>query len=80
MKKQPKIKVEQAENQKPVGRIVLAQSIVAINKAATELASSGLNRKAIVILIQHKTKISVAGINDVLNALDSLQRDYTTLK
>ena len=49
------IKVEQ-DPEKPVETKVLAQAIVDIGKAARALADSGLNQKAIVVLVAHDSK------------------------
>lgn len=64
---------------KPVADSVLAQSIVDISKAMAKLATSGLNRKAIVLLVAHSSLCSQREVKAVLDSLESLQRDYTTL-
>lgn len=62
--------VVQQDPEKIVETPVLAQAIVDIGKAAQKLAVSGLNRKAIVLLISHDSKVPQ---RDVIYVLDSIQ-------
>lgn len=55
---------------------VLAQAIVDISKAAKRLASSRLNRKAVIILLSHQTGVGQTVIGNVLDGLDSLEANY----
>lgn len=55
---------------------VLASAIRDIGAAAKKLAASGLNRKAIVLLVADSSKCSRGAVNAVLDALASLERDY----
>ncbi len=60
-----------------VERPVLAQSIVDMSRAAKRLADSGLNRKAIVILVSHSAILPARGVNAVLDSLETLTARYT---
>jgi len=55
---------------------ILADSIVRISEALTKLEASGVNRKAIVILIQAATKLSRRDIEAVLDAQKRLAGWY----
>lgn len=61
----------------PVKREILAQSIVDISTSFNKLTRSGLNRRAIVVLIADDTKFSKGAIEAVLKSLDSLAQNYT---
>ncbi len=76
MSKQPE-KVKIAQGEPPVEREVLADAIVKLSAAVQRLdRSSGLNRQAIVILLQAETKQPRAVIESVLDAAANLQRRY----
>jgi hypothetical protein len=68
------VKVKQPE--KPVSTEILAEAIVRIGKSFEDLQKSGLNKKAIVILIQAETKLSQRDITTVLDALPRLRGWY----
>ena len=55
---------------------ILAEAVIRISSGFTRLKESGLNYKAIVILIQAETKISRRDIEAVLNALPRLSGWY----
>lgn len=55
---------------------ILADSIVRISEALDKLYKSGVNRKAIVILIQAQTKLSRRDIEAVLDAQKRLAGWY----
>lgn len=55
---------------------ILAEAITNIGDAAVRLNKSGLNRKAIVILLQAETKLSRKDIETVLDALPRLRGWY----
>ncbi len=61
---------------KPVPKEILAEAIVNIGKAAKQLQDSGLNKRAIVVLIQDYTKLSKSDIVTVLDALPRLAGWY----
>lgn len=69
------VKVKKNE-EKAESTEILAEAIVSIGKAMENLDRSGLNRKAIVVLIKAETKISERDINKILNALNQLKVWY----
>lgn len=71
----PSVAVIQDE-EKPVPRPVLAEAIVKMSEAARELAASGLNEQAVVVLLAHKTKYSASVIKAVLLGLRDLRDTY----
>ncbi len=71
-----RVNVQQDENAF-VEKNILAQAIVDISKAAQALARGGLNRKAIVVLVAHRSKVSQRQCEEVLDALRDLEREYT---
>ncbi len=60
----------------PVEKTVLAKAILDINVAATALKKSGLNRRAIVVLVSHSSKQPQYVVSNVLDGLEQLKRDY----
>lgn len=54
----------------------LAAAIRRIDKAVSDLQSSGLNRKALVVLLNESTGVSRRDINAVLNGLESLEKEF----
>lgn len=56
--------------------IILADHIRDISKAAKKLSDSGLNRKAVVVLLKHETGIGMGAIETVLNGLKQLEARY----
>jgi hypothetical protein len=64
-----KLKVIQPEE--PIEQEILAEAIVRISDAFTKLQKSGLNKKAIMILIKAETGMSQ---RDILLVLDTLPR------
>jgi hypothetical protein len=70
------IKVEQ-DPDKPVETKVLAQAILDIGKAARALAASGLNQKAVVVLVAHDAKQPRYVVKQILESLSTLARSYT---
>jgi len=55
---------------------VLAQAILDISKAAKRLSASGLNRKAIVLLVSADSKVAQLDVRHVLESLDYLAKTY----
>lgn len=55
----------------------LVVGIVTIKKAMEELMKSGLNKRAIIVLIQDRTKLSKEHIEKTLDALCHLEKWYT---
>lgn len=58
---------------------ILADALLQISAAFQKLLASGLNRKAIVILIHDQSKVNKRQIELVLHNLEQLKEDYTTL-
>ena len=54
----------------------LAENIASISKAMKSLFDSGLNEKAIVVLLKHKTGLTQAAILAVLDGLEELEKNY----
>ena len=76
MKKKPQAKIIQDE-QKPVEKNILAQAVVRISEAASDLRrSSGLNDRALVLLISASSKVGKPDVEAVLRSLENLKRDY----
>lgn len=65
---------------KPVDPIVLADAIVSASDSMKRLLSSGLNRRAIIILISTDTGFGQRQVGDFLNSLENLAARYTTRK
>jgi hypothetical protein len=61
----------------PVEREVLAQAIVDISISCKKLLKSGLNRKAIVALVNDDTKLGKGLVETVLLSLENLAKNYT---
>lgn len=75
-----KHKIEQDPEQ-PVDKKVLAQSIVAVAKAAAALFASGLKTRTICLLIKDQCPhLGLRDIQSVLDAAAQLDQEYTTLK
>jgi len=60
----------------PVEKEVLAEAIVNISKGMTGLLKSGLNKRAITLLIQDHTGLNRGAITAVLDALPQLEKMY----
>lgn len=73
------IVVEQ-DPERPVEAKVLAQAIVDVGKAARALAASGLNQKAIIVLVSHDSKCPQYTVKLVLESLQHLAKTYTTTR
>lgn len=76
-RKAGKVVVKQDE-ENMVARPVFAQAIVDMSKSLQKLLSSGLNRKAVVVLVAHDAKISKRDVEDVLVSLEDLAKTYCT--
>lgn len=75
MPKKTVAKVVQNQEQ-PIETSVLAKAIVDIGAAAKRLSQSGLNRKAVVLLIAHDAGVSQSAVKAVLDSLTNLQATY----
>lgn len=60
----------------PESTEILAEAIVRIGESFDKLQKSGINRKAIIILIQAETKLPRRDITTVLDALPRLRGWY----
>ena len=69
-----RVKVKKSEQ--PGSKEILAEAIVNIGNATKKLTSSGINKEAIIILLQAKTKLSKRDIALVLDSLPQLERWY----
>ena len=72
-----KTQAESAPSADAPNRETLAQAVVNISKGFDSLKRTGLNRRAIVILLRDSTGVSFSDINYVLNGLENLAKDYT---
>lgn len=63
-------------DEKPIEREVLAEAIVRIGDAMKRLNASGLNRRAIIALINDDTKMGKGTIECVLDSLSTLSSTY----
>lgn len=70
------VKVEQKKDEPPVERVVLATAIRDIGEAARKLRQSGLNRRAVVLLLAESSKVPRGAVNAVLDAIEQLERDF----
>jgi len=62
--------------EKPESKEILAEAIVRIGEAFEHLQKNGLNKQAIIVLIQAETKQSQRDIRLVLDALPRLKGWY----
>jgi 2-phospho-L-lactate guanylyltransferase (CobY/MobA/RfbA family) len=60
-----------------VTKEMLSTSICKLSDAANELLNSGLNEKAILVLLSDYTKISKKTVKKVLDAMGQLRAEYT---
>ncbi len=60
----------------PESKEVLASAIVKIGESLSALLKSGLNKRAIIVLIQAETKMGRGDIETVLDALPRLRGWY----
>ncbi len=69
------IKVKKSAD-KPESTEILASAVVSIGKAADKLLASGLNTKAVIVLLHYETKISQRDIKLILDSLKRLESWY----
>jgi siroheme synthase len=65
---------------KEVDPQVLAQQLATISDSMRKLLASGLNRKAVIVLLHHTSKVPQRDIEYVLDSLETLKQRYTSLK
>ena len=68
--------VKVTKSDPPESKEILAEAIVRIGDAVVKLNQSGLNRKAIELLLYDATKVPKAQIRLVLDALPRLRSWY----
>lgn len=56
----------------------IAESIRRIGEVGKKLTASGLNRKAVTVLLHHATNVSKRDIGFVLNGIEALPRLFLT--
>lgn len=69
-------RVHVVKSDPPESTEILAEAIVRIGEAAEKLNASGLNRKAIVLLLHDATKVGKKDIETILDALPRLRGWY----
>lgn len=69
-------RVRVAKSEPPESKEILAEAIVNIGNASKKLLASGINKKAVIILLQAQTKVPQRDIRLVLDALPQLERWY----
>ena len=55
----------------------LASAVIKISEAMKALTASGINRRGIVVLIRDGTHLSKRTVEQVLDSLENLKREYT---
>lgn len=69
-------RVKVVKSEPPESKEILAEAIVRLGESLEKLNKNGLNRRAIVILLQDATQISKRDINAILDAIPQLQGWY----
>jgi len=69
-------RVKITKSDPPETKEILAKAIVSIGKAADKLLLSGLNKRAVLVLLQAETKLPQRDIKIVLEALPKLEQWY----
>jgi len=78
MSRKTKVPVIQQDPENIIETPVLAQAIVDISKSVRKALSSGLTRKAIIVLIAHTSKMPMRDIDIVINNIEDLERTWLT--
>lgn len=68
--------VVKQDEESPIPAEIMAQAIVDIAQAAKAISRCGLNRKAIVVLISHNSKLPQYTVELVLNNLEYLEETW----
>ena len=63
----------------PVEKEVLAQAIVRISECFIALRKNGLKKEAVIVLVARSSAQSMNTVKRVLDSLETLRQDYTTL-
>jgi hypothetical protein len=74
------VKVVQKANEEPVATEIIAQAIVKISDATTKLLSSGLTRRAVLILLSAASGVPQTTCKRVLEGLEDMGRQYLVPK
>jgi hypothetical protein len=69
-------RVQVVKSDPPESKEILTEAIVRVGDAVHKLNASGLNRKAIVLLLNDATKVNRADIIKILDALPKLRGWY----
>ncbi len=73
--KDAQIKITQGEEKVP--KEILVDAIVKISEGFQRLKRSGLNRRAIVVLVKDASGVGMGDVNSVLDAMEKLKDWYT---
>ena len=74
-----KVNIKQDE-ENPVPAEILAEAIKRIGDATRKLDASGLNDKAIVLLLSHSSGVSKTEVSNVLWALRNIEQTFLKKK
>ena len=69
-------RVKVVKSDPPESTEILAEAIVSIGRASERLLSSGINKRAVIVLLQDITKLPKGNIKIVLDSLPQLERWY----
>ena len=69
-------RVTVVKSEPPESTEILAEAVVRLGEAVKKLDASGMNRKAIVLLLHDATKVSKTEINAILDAIPRLRGWY----
>jgi hypothetical protein len=72
--------IPKEQPKKEINPEALAAQLAAISDSMRRLLASGLNRKAVIILLHYTSKVPQRDIEYVLNSMDVLKQRYTTIK
>lgn len=75
----PVTKLNVVQGKEVVTKDILAKAICDMSDATNKLMASGLNEDAIIVLLQHSTKLSRRNLKRVLDSMSQLRADYTHL-
>ena len=73
---QPKKPLTVLDPEAKVGPTVLAEEIVKVSKAASELLATRLNRRALLVLLHDSTGVPMRTIEKVLEGASELESTY----
>jgi hypothetical protein len=66
-----------AKEVQPAEEVDLATLVRRVSEGMDRLLKSGLNRKAVVVLLHHHTGIGIRDLQAVLDGLTTLAKQYT---